>query len=104
MSFSFPGNDSMFYLDYLIYDAFENSTINGKTATIFIDDMSPYLQYSPTGWVPDHKPSFGSVTSQEAVTFNASIAQATTSGANVSLSFFGTCAVIITVPTLIIIL
>lgn len=90
ISISFPGNDSVFYLDYLIYDASENSSItNPTTSTIFIDDTSPYLQYSQAGWTLGHGPSFGSVTSEEAVTLNASIAQATTLGANVSLTFFG---------------
>lgn len=95
MSYTFTGSNANFYLDYLIYDASENSTIS-DSSHIFIDDTSPYLQWSSSGWSSSHIPTL-SESSPTSGTFNQSVAEATASGATVSLLFWGEFLVILPV-------
>lgn len=90
MSYTFDdpeGSNANFYLDYIIYDATENATIS-DFSQIFIDDNSPYLQWSSTGWSASHTPTLSEM-SPSSGTFNESVAEATASGATVSLLFWG---------------
>lgn len=93
VNLSISGNfTSSFFLDYIIIEATENSTISSpSTSRIFIDNTSPYLSWSgdwtvttPT-WM-----SFSDSFTQVDGTFNGSVTGAATPGAAVTLSFIGT--------------
>lgn len=83
--------DSNFFIDYLIYEASENSTVSTTedTSWIFIDDHSPYLNYSD-GWTGNVLgfPQQGNFNLTDA-TFNSSVMGPTSSSSNVSLKFTG---------------
>lgn len=89
MTVSFVGNVTDFFLDYIIYDAGENTTISNKdTSRIFIDDTSQFVQYSSTGWNAEREPQFSSL-EPIAATFNDTVTQATAAGASLSLTYWG---------------
>lgn len=91
ISYAFDGTNSNFWLDYILYEAADNSSIsNTETARIFIDDTSPYLQYSSSNWTPGHSHTMAESTSTRAATFNMTVAQSSGPNATASLTFYGT--------------
>lgn len=80
------------FLDFLIYEATVNSTIprsdaGNQTSWIFVDDTSPYLEYSDGGWVPNPVDYTGLL--HNSSVFNASITQPLGQNSTVSLNFTG---------------
>lgn len=87
------GTDSNFFIDYLIYEASENSTVSdntNETSWIFIDDQSSYLQYSEDGWTGDvlDFPQQANFNLTD-VTLNSSVMGPTSSSSTFSLNFTG---------------
>lgn len=89
-------NESDFLIDYLIYNAPVNSTISTSaegqlTSGIFVDDRSPYLNYSEGGWSNDvlDFPGQADFNLTDA-SFNSSVTGPTGPSSTVSLSFTGT--------------
>ncbi|KAJ6535385.1 hypothetical protein DFH09DRAFT_1369614 [Mycena vulgaris] len=74
------------FLDYLIYEASPNSTLDTGPRLLVLD-TSPYLAYSQ-GWSPT-LPSLRSGLTESAVSLNTSVAGAADIGATVAFNFRG---------------
>lgn len=89
-------NRSDFLIDYLIYNATVNSTIPSpekQTSWVFVDDQSPYLNYSQggNGWSGNviNFPGTSDFNLTDAA-FNSSVMGPTSSSSTVTLNFTGT--------------
>lgn len=79
-------------LDFLIYEATANSTIPSsetasQTSWIFVDDTSPYLEYSRDSWQPNPASYIELLHNSSIV--NASVTQPLSQNSTVSLNFTG---------------
>lgn len=82
-------NNSNVWIDYIIYEAVENSTVptfTAQTSWIFVDDWSPYLEYGDDEW-SGTIPYFTS--NMTDVAFNSSVTGPTNTSSTVSLNFTG---------------
>lgn len=77
-----------FFIDYLVYTPLQNTSLSKGTPYLFIDDTSPYVHYSPSGWTPNTI-SNSDFNDQAFMSYNDTINMASSEGAYATVHFQG---------------